>query len=144
MDFITKFPSKEWNSYLVVLANGAESVRDAIGFEYCLASSSGWTKGTYDSDFERYNEGIDWESSLTGIELVQETTNKVMLIKEKLQAARDCQKSYVETFRVEVGDKMMLEVSSWKDVVYFGKKEMLAPRYVGPFEIIKGIGPMAY
>ncbi|GJW53755.1 hypothetical protein Tco_0097840, partial [Tanacetum coccineum] len=47
--------SKEWNSgddqlrlrwmiYLVVLADAAESVRDAIGFEYCLASSSGWTK----------------------------------------------------------------------------------------------------
>ncbi|GJV37411.1 hypothetical protein Tco_1409888 [Tanacetum coccineum] len=47
--------SKEWNSgddqlrlrwmiYLMVLADAAESVRDAIGFEYCLASSSGWTK----------------------------------------------------------------------------------------------------
>ncbi|GKB71572.1 hypothetical protein Tco_0932984 [Tanacetum coccineum] len=45
---------------------------------------------------------------------------------------------------VEVSDKVMLEVSSWKDVVHFGKKEMLAPRYVGPFEIIKGINPMAY
>ncbi|GJZ71215.1 putative reverse transcriptase domain-containing protein [Tanacetum coccineum] len=30
---------------------------------------------------------------------------------------------------VEVGDKVMLEVSSWKDEVHFGKKEMLAPRY---------------
>ncbi|GJV15430.1 putative reverse transcriptase domain-containing protein [Tanacetum coccineum] len=30
--------------YLVVLADTTESVRDAIGFEYCLASSSGWTK----------------------------------------------------------------------------------------------------
>ncbi|GJR86164.1 hypothetical protein Tco_0210175 [Tanacetum coccineum] len=47
-------------------------------------------------------------------------------------------------WRVEVGDKVMLEVSSWKDVVHFGKKEMLTPRYVGPFEIIKGIDPMAY
>ncbi|GKA19044.1 putative reverse transcriptase domain-containing protein [Tanacetum coccineum] len=47
--------SKEWNSgddqlrlrwiiYLMVLVDTAESVRDAIGFEYCLASSSGWTK----------------------------------------------------------------------------------------------------
>ncbi|GKC87729.1 hypothetical protein Tco_1148378, partial [Tanacetum coccineum] len=33
-----------WMIYLVVLADAAESVRDAIGFEYCLASSSGWTK----------------------------------------------------------------------------------------------------
>ncbi|GJR16335.1 putative reverse transcriptase domain-containing protein [Tanacetum coccineum] len=51
----SKYNSKEWNSgddqlrlrwmiYLVVLADAAESVRDAIGFEYCLASSSGWTK----------------------------------------------------------------------------------------------------
>ncbi|GJX14434.1 hypothetical protein Tco_0206192 [Tanacetum coccineum] len=50
--------SKEWNSgddqlrfrwmiYLVVLADDAESVRDAIRFEYCLASSSGWTKYGY-------------------------------------------------------------------------------------------------
>nr|GFA83846.1 hypothetical protein [Tanacetum cinerariifolium] len=47
--------TKEWNSgddqlrlrwmiYFVVLANAAESVKDAIGFEYFLASSSGWTK----------------------------------------------------------------------------------------------------
>ncbi|GJZ48065.1 hypothetical protein Tco_0601897 [Tanacetum coccineum] len=38
--------------------------------------------------------------------------------------------------RIEVGDKVMLEVSSWKDVVHFGKKEMLAPRYVGPFKYL--------
>ncbi|GJV76725.1 hypothetical protein Tco_1508309 [Tanacetum coccineum] len=51
------------------------------------------------------------ESSLTGLELVQETTDKV---------------------------------PPWKGVVRFGKKGKLAPSYVGPFEIIKGIGPMAY
>ncbi|GJR88811.1 putative reverse transcriptase domain-containing protein [Tanacetum coccineum] len=34
-----------------------------------------------------------------------------------------------QQIRVEVGDKVMLEVSSWKEVVHFGKKEMLAPRY---------------
>ncbi|GJU20354.1 hypothetical protein Tco_1153696 [Tanacetum coccineum] len=33
-----------WMIYLVVLADAVESVRDTIGFEYCLASSSGWTK----------------------------------------------------------------------------------------------------
>ncbi|GJU09677.1 hypothetical protein Tco_1132073 [Tanacetum coccineum] len=32
-------------------------------------------------------------------------------------------------WRVEVGDKVMLEVSSWKDVLHFGKKDLLAPRY---------------
>ncbi|GKB05688.1 putative reverse transcriptase domain-containing protein [Tanacetum coccineum] len=34
-----------------------------------------------------------------------------------------------QQIRVEVGDKVMLEVSSWKEVVHFGKKEMLASRY---------------
>ncbi|GJZ91468.1 putative reverse transcriptase domain-containing protein [Tanacetum coccineum] len=146
--------SKEWNSgddqlrlrwmiYLVVLADAAESVRDAIGFEYCLASSSGWTKGTYDSDFGGYNEGI-----LIGPELVLETTDKVVLIKEKLKAARDHQKSYVD-FRLkplesEVRDRVLLKVSPWKGVVRFGKKGKLAPRYVGPFEILKRIGLVAY
>ncbi|GJV49716.1 pentatricopeptide repeat-containing protein [Tanacetum coccineum] len=79
-------------------------------------------------------------------ELVQKTTNKVTLIKEKLKAARDCQKSYVGNRRkyleLKLLIKVMLEVSSWKDVVHFGKKDRLAPRYVGPFKIIKRIAPM--
>ncbi|GJR39903.1 putative reverse transcriptase domain-containing protein [Tanacetum coccineum] len=144
----------EWNSgddqlrlrlmiYLVILADAAESVRDAIGFEYCLASSSGWTKGT---------SPVLWaeirESSLTGPELVLETTNKVVMIKEKLKAARDRQKSYVDFRRKplesEVGDRVMLKVSPWKGVVRFGKKGKLAPRYAGPFEILERIGLVAY
>ncbi|GJW43622.1 hypothetical protein Tco_0072421 [Tanacetum coccineum] len=124
-----------WRIYLVVLADATESVRDAIGFEYCLASSGGWTKGTYNSDFGGYNEGI-----------LLETTNKVVLIKEKLKAMRDHQKSYVN-FRhkpLEVGDRVLLKVSPWKGVVLFRKKGKLAPRYVGPFEILERIGLVAY
>ncbi|GJT05718.1 putative reverse transcriptase domain-containing protein [Tanacetum coccineum] len=81
----------------------AESVRDAIGFEYCLTSLSRWTKGTYDSDFGGYNEGMSpvlWaesrESSLIGPELVLEKADNVVLIKEKLKAVRDRQKNYVD------------------------------------------------
>ncbi|GJR65084.1 putative reverse transcriptase domain-containing protein [Tanacetum coccineum] len=44
----------------------------------------------------------------------------------------------------EVGDRVMLKVSPWKGVVHFGKKGKLAPRYVGPFEILERIGPVAY
>ncbi|GJX36739.1 putative reverse transcriptase domain-containing protein [Tanacetum coccineum] len=43
-----------------------------------------------------------------------------------------------------VGDRVMLKVSPWKGVIRFGKKGKLAPRYVGPFEILKRIGPVAY
>ncbi|GJV89679.1 reverse transcriptase domain-containing protein [Tanacetum coccineum] len=88
------------------------------------------------------------EGSLIGPELVQETTDKVVVIKERLQAARDRQKSYADNRRkpleFEVGDRVMLKVSPWKGVVRFGKKGKLAPRYVGPFEILERIGPVAY
>ncbi|GKC28142.1 putative reverse transcriptase domain-containing protein [Tanacetum coccineum] len=88
------------------------------------------------------------ESSLIGPELVQETTDKVVLIKEKLKAARDRQKSYADNRRkplgFEVGDRVMLKVSPWKGVIYFGKKGKFAPRYVGPFEILERIGLVAY
>ncbi|GJR66660.1 putative reverse transcriptase domain-containing protein [Tanacetum coccineum] len=69
------------------------------------------------------------EGSLIGPELVQETTDKVVVIKERLQAARDRQKSYADNRRkpleFEVGDRVMLKVSPWKGVVHFGKKEIL-------------------
>ncbi|GJW84319.1 putative reverse transcriptase domain-containing protein [Tanacetum coccineum] len=44
----------------------------------------------------------------------------------------------------EVGDQVLLKVSPWKGAVRFGKNGKLAPRYVGPFEIIERIGPVAY
>ncbi|GJT88447.1 putative reverse transcriptase domain-containing protein [Tanacetum coccineum] len=88
------------------------------------------------------------ESSLIGPELVQEMTDKVVLIKEKLKATRDRQKSYADNRRkplkFEVGDRVMLKVSPWKGVTRFGKKDKLGPRYVWPFEILKRIGPVAY
>ncbi|GJY01875.1 retrotransposon protein, putative, ty3-gypsy subclass [Tanacetum coccineum] len=81
-------------------------------------------------------------------ELVQETTEKISQIKDRLKAARDRQKSYADKRRkpleFSVGDYVLLKVSPWKGVVRFGKKRKLAPRFVGPFEIIKKIGPVAY
>ncbi|GJT72594.1 putative reverse transcriptase domain-containing protein, partial [Tanacetum coccineum] len=88
------------------------------------------------------------EGSLIGPELVLEMTDKVVLIKEKLKAARDRQKSYADKRRkpleFKVGDQVLLRVSPWKGVVRFRKKGKLAPRYVGPFEILERIGLVAY
>ncbi|GKA78626.1 putative reverse transcriptase domain-containing protein [Tanacetum coccineum] len=88
------------------------------------------------------------ESRLIGPELVQEATDKVFLIKEKLKAARDHQKSYANNrykpLEFEVGDQVLLKVSPWKGMIRFGKKGKLAPRYVGPFEIFERVGPVAY
>nr|GEV86087.1 putative reverse transcriptase domain-containing protein [Tanacetum cinerariifolium] len=88
------------------------------------------------------------DSRLIGPKLVQETTNKVIVIRDRLKAARDRQKSYADNRRkpleFQVGDHVMLKVSPWKGVVRFGKQRKLAPRFVGPFEILKRIGPVAY
>ncbi|GKB43908.1 putative reverse transcriptase domain-containing protein [Tanacetum coccineum] len=85
---------------------------------------------------------------LIGSDLVQESTDKVVVIRDRLKAARDCQKSYVDNKRkpleFQVGDHVMLKVSPWKGVVRFGKKGKLAPIFVGPFEILERIGPVAY
>ncbi|GKE05746.1 hypothetical protein Tco_1397764 [Tanacetum coccineum] len=72
----------------------------------------------------------------------------VFLIKKKLKAARDRQKSYADNrhkpLEFEVRDQVLLKVSPWKGVIHFGKKGKLAPRYVVPFEILEKIGPVAY
>ncbi|GJR02447.1 retrotransposon protein, putative, ty3-gypsy subclass [Tanacetum coccineum] len=58
------------------------------------------------------------------------------------------QKSYADKRRkpleFQVRDRVLLKVSLWKGVVRFGKKVKLAPRYVGPFEIVERVGPVAY
>ncbi|GJT25743.1 putative reverse transcriptase domain-containing protein [Tanacetum coccineum] len=88
------------------------------------------------------------ESQLIGPEIVQETTEKIVQIKERLKTARSRQKSYADKRRkpleFKVGDRVLLKVSPWKGVVRFGKKGKLAPRYVGPFEIVECVGPVAY
>ncbi|GKB11836.1 putative reverse transcriptase domain-containing protein, partial [Tanacetum coccineum] len=69
-------------------------------------------------------------------------------IKDRLKAASGRQKSYADKRRkpleFSVGDYVFLKVSPWKGVVRFRKKEKLAPRFVGPFEIVKKVGLVAY
>ncbi|KAK9048621.1 hypothetical protein SSX86_032414 [Deinandra increscens subsp. villosa] len=88
------------------------------------------------------------ESQLTGPELVHETTERIVQIRNHMKATRDRQKSYADKRRrpleFKVGDKVLLKVSPWKCVVRFGKRGKLNPRYVGPFEITESIGPVAY
>ncbi|GKB76762.1 hypothetical protein Tco_0943657 [Tanacetum coccineum] len=85
---------------------------------------------------------------MIGPELVQETTEKILQIKDRLKAARDRQKCYVDKrmkpLDFSIGDYVLLKVSPRKGVVRFGKKRRLALRFVGPFEIIENVGPVAY
>ncbi|GKC48575.1 putative reverse transcriptase domain-containing protein, partial [Tanacetum coccineum] len=83
-------------------------------------------------------------SYLTGPKIIHETTEKIVQIKSRIQAARDRQKSYADVRRkpleFQVGDKVMLKVSPWKGVIRFGKRGKLNPRYIGPFKIIAKVG----
>nr|GEU41241.1 putative reverse transcriptase domain-containing protein [Tanacetum cinerariifolium] len=66
----------------------------------------------------KYRSLVCWaevgEAQLTGPELIQETIEKIVLIKQRIQASQDRQKSYADLKRkpmeFEVGDRVMLKV----------------------------------
>ncbi|GJW83795.1 putative reverse transcriptase domain-containing protein [Tanacetum coccineum] len=118
-------------------------VMGTYGFHYCPGVLGG---DTYDGSPVCWSEVGD--SQLTGPELIRDTTEKIVQIKNRLLTARSRQKSYADKrtkpLEFEVGDMVLLKVSPWKGAVRFEKQGKLSPRYIGPFTIIARVGPVAY
>ncbi|KAF3626567.1 Zinc ion binding, putative isoform 1 [Capsicum annuum] len=100
----------------------------------------------------RSRSPIGWyevgETQLYGPDLVYQAMEKVKIIRERLKTAQSHQKSYADVQRreleFEIGDWVFLKVSPMKGVMRFGKRGKLRPRYVGPYQILKMIGAVAY
>jgi hypothetical protein len=88
------------------------------------------------------------ERTFFGPDLIKDSEAKVQVIRENLKLAQMRQKSYhdrgMTPRQYEVGDYVYLKVSPTKGVQWFGVKGKLAPRYIGPYEIIEVCGPVAY
>jgi hypothetical protein len=88
------------------------------------------------------------ERSFFGPDIIEEAEEKVRLIKDRLKIAQSRQKSYADNKRREVtyeaGDRAYLRVSPLRGVKSFGIKGKLAPRFIGPFEVLSRKGEVAY
>ena len=88
------------------------------------------------------------EKSITGSDLVRDTSEKVDLIRKSLLTAQSQQKSYTNKRRqpleFELGDHVFSKMMLKRGVVRFGKQGQLSLRYSGPFEILERVGTVAY
>nr|GEX49191.1 retrotransposon protein, putative, Ty3-gypsy subclass [Tanacetum cinerariifolium] len=160
VDRLTKFAHflpmrKDYKMYrLVRLYLNKIVARHGVSISIISDRDSRFTSRFWQSMQEALETRLDMSTSYhtqtdgQRIELVQETTEKILQIKDRLKVARDRQKSYADKMRkpleFSVGDYVLLKVSPWKGVVRFRNKGKLAPRFAGPFEIIEKVGLVAY
>ena len=88
------------------------------------------------------------ESSITGPDLIRDTSEKVSLIRQRLLMAQNRHKRYADVRRrpleFEVGDHFFLKVMPNRGVVRFDKRGKLSQRFIGSFEILERVGTVAY
>ena len=88
------------------------------------------------------------ESSITGPDLIKDTSEKVSLIRQRLLIAQSRHKSYADVRRrpleFEVRYHVFLKVMPKRIVVRFGKRGKLSLRFIRPFKILERVGTVAY
>ncbi|XP_071917583.1 uncharacterized protein [Coffea arabica] len=84
----------------------------------------------------------------TTVSWIEEANEKVRLVRQKIQTAQSCQKSYADNRRKDleftVGDLVFLKITPLKESLMSGKGKKLQPRFVGPYKIIQRVGSVAY
>nr|GEV20146.1 reverse transcriptase domain-containing protein [Tanacetum cinerariifolium] len=122
-----------------ILAINAKFFGYSIRHEYDISSLDRWTKLKNHPNTQRHALSLCYrfwkrmgETLTTGPEIIQETTEKIIKIQQRLQAAREWQRSYTNVRRkplkFQVRDNVMLKVSPRKGVIRFGKQGNLNPR----------------
>lgn len=90
----------------------------------------------------------DGKRKILGAELVQTTIEIVDRIRARMKDAQDKRKAYADKrktdMQFQVGDKVFLNIFLTRDVVRFGKRGKLRPRFIRPFEILEKISEVAY
>jgi hypothetical protein len=87
------------------------------------------------------------EKQVFGPDILLEAEENIKMVRENLKITQSRQRSYADTRRelsFEVGDFVYLKVSPIRGVRRFGVKVKLAPRYVGPYQILAKRGEVAY
>ncbi|WJX19257.1 hypothetical protein P8452_08970 [Trifolium repens] len=88
------------------------------------------------------------EKVVLGPEIVQETTEKIRMIQEKMKATQSRQKSYHDKKRKDVefqeGDHVFLRVTSTTGIGRALKSRKLTSKFIGPYQILKRVGSVAY
>ena len=76
------------------------------------------------------------------------TTENIRVVRVNLKTAQDRQRSYINFKRAnieyDIGERVFLKISPWKGMLRFGKRDKLSPRFIGSYEIIERVGPVAY
>ncbi|KAL1534042.1 hypothetical protein AAHA92_31446 [Salvia divinorum] len=139
----------------VVLDRGEnwEAVLPLIEFAYNNSFQATINMAPYEALYGRKcRSPLYWdevgERRIRGPDSVEEMIEIVGRIRQRIKEAQDRQKSYADVRRTDLqfnaGDKVFLKVSPSKGITRFCVKGKLKPRYVGPYEILENVGPVAY